>query len=235
MASPLGWYVYTPQDLKKLKLTLRWACVQDYWLVLSTKPNEPPLLTLHLGLCQIRPATAEERADMKLPGLPVNTLLVQTDPILGDFPGGMIYLATHNRFDILDLDAALQAGKEAWDAFSTATRPESELTFNETLKDKKNSFLVTKNVDCSITPQGFHVSGPRPTDISNTEFDQILYLRPLPYESKQGNSIEMKVGQAGPKPDFVLECRDQNEMRRLLMIVYYYVKKFPKQAYRATI
>jgi hypothetical protein len=50
----LGWYIYTPADPKKQKPTLRWVTVSEYWLLISAKPTEPPLVSLHLGFCDFR-------------------------------------------------------------------------------------------------------------------------------------------------------------------------------------
>jgi hypothetical protein len=220
MQGRIGWYVYTPQDVKKSRLCLRWSSVQDYWLEISTKPSEPPMLTVHLGFCVFSPVKPEERA--KFSGMPINTLMVTTTFPYGEFPCPL-FLGTHNRFDILDLNDALVAGKASWEQYLSQIKPDTDLGFRENLKDKKASLLGAKSLECSILPTGFQTVKSA-TESTTFDFGNIGYVRPVPFDNRQGLAFEMKLKQ-GVKPDgLLLECHDHAELRRLLSILYFHLR-----------
>jgi hypothetical protein len=79
---------------------LRWVTVSDHWLLISAKPTEPPLVSLHLIFCDFWRAPPNDVSSM-------NTLLVATQSFLRTFPCDPLFLTTHNRFDIPDLNKAL--------------------------------------------------------------------------------------------------------------------------------
>jgi hypothetical protein len=212
-----GWYIYTPRDPKNPKLTLRWVTVTEFWLEVSPKPTEQPLITFHLGFCDIAPPLPEENP--KLEGLPVNRLIVKTRSFLGDFPTHFV-LATHNRFDILDLNEAMVQGKKAWDRVLNSGM--GQRSFEGTFRDKKGGFL-SKEVECLLSAEGFRTS--RGAESTTVELRHVVFVRPLPYDTPKRASVEMKVSQPGLKPDLLFQCRDHAEMRTFVAFFLFLLTK----------
>ena len=210
----VGWYIYTPTDPKKPKPTLRWATVNEFWLEISSKPSEPPLLTIHLGFSDFRPPLPTDNA-------PVNSLLLTTDSnsLVGPFS---ISLSTNNRFDILELNQALVEGKEYWKRILQDGIP--SLTFESSFKDKKSGFLGGKNVECSISTAGFKTQRSA-TEMTLIQFSQVLFVRPLPYDTRQGACFEMSINKTAQKPDMLFQCHDHAEMKQFLQIFLYLLVK----------
>ena len=210
----VGWYIYTPSEPKKPKLTLRWATVNNFWLEISSKPSESPLLTIHLGFSDFKPPQPQDNA-------PVNSLLLTTesDSLVGPFS---ITLSTNNRFDILDLNQALVEGRECWTKIlQDGIEP---LTFESSFKDKKSGFLGGKNVECSIDPQGFKTNRS-PTEKQIYQFSQISYVRPLPFDNRQGACFEMIIDKSSQKPEMLFQCHDHAEMLKFLEIFLFLLVK----------
>ncbi|OHT00089.1 hypothetical protein TRFO_08042 [Tritrichomonas foetus] len=210
----VGWYIYTPTDPKKPKLTLRWATVNDFWLEISPKPSEPPSLTIHLGFSDFRPPQPQDNA-------PVNALILTTDAnsLVGPFS---ITLSTNNRFDILDLNQALVEGRECWGHLLRDGIPTR--TFESSFKDKKSGFLGGKNVECSISPQGFKTLRSA-TEMTIYQFSQVSFVRPLPYDTRQGACFEMAMERGNQKPEMLFQCHDHAEMKQFMQIFLYLLVK----------
>lgn len=219
----VGWYVYitVPGDSKKAKLPLRWATVNDFWLEISTKPRDPPNLSIHLGLTSFRPPAPESSSD-------VNALELSTHSFIGSFE---IKISTNNRFDILDLNQALVQGKECWR--QCLENGIKQTSFESSFKDKKNSsFLGGKNIECSISPEGFKTARTA-TESSHYGFNQIVFVRPLPFDSRQGACFEMAVNSSKSnkngefqKIEMLYQCHDHDEMKKFLMIFLYHLAKY---------
>lgn len=210
----IGWFVYTPTDQKKQKPTLRWASVNEFWLEISAKPNEPPLLSIHLGFTDFRPPPPEENA-------PVNALVLKTSSVIGQFS---MIISTNNRFDILDLNQALADGKRAWQATLGTGLP--QLKFESSFKDKKSGFLGGKNVECSLTPEGFQTLKSA-TEKNFYTFDQIEYARPILFDSRKGECFEIALAHAHGQKDqsMVFQCHDHNEMKTFITLFLYHLVK----------
>jgi hypothetical protein len=210
----LGWYISPPTDLKKQRPTLRWVTVSDYWLLISAKPTEPPLFSVLLGFCDFWPALPNEPFS-------VNRLLVTTQSFLGTFPCDPLFLSTHNRFDILDLNEALVQGKGVWQQVLSAGLPQT--TFPPTsFKDKKSGLLGGKNVECSLSADGFKTVRSA-TKIINCELSQVTLVRPLPFDSR-GVCFELIV-RSGAKPEMLFQCHDNTQMRQFVTLFLYLLSR----------
>ena len=205
----IGWFVYTPSDAKKAqKTTLRWACVNGFWLEISAKPSEPPLLSIHLGFTDFRPPAPEDNQ-------PVNALMLTTSSFVGNFS---MLISTNNRFDILDLNQALADGKRAWQATLAEGLPQTK--FESSFKDKKSGFLGGKNVECSLTPEGFKTLKSA-TDTNFYTFNQISYARPVLFDSRKGECFEILADQK----EMVFQCHDHNEMKSFITLFLFHLVK----------
>lgn len=212
-ASPtIGWYIYTPTDPKKSKLTLRWATVNDFWLEISPKPSEPPILTIHLGFTEFYPIQTENNT-------PVNALQLKTDSIVGSFS---IILSTNNRFDILDLNQALVQGKDCWRQLNE-NGPQLQ-SLDLVLKDRKSGIFSNKNIECSISDQGFKTQRT-PAETAIYTFNQISYVRPVYFDARQGSCFEVSIDLDQQKIELLLQCHNHDEMIKFLLIFTYYLSK----------
>jgi hypothetical protein len=202
-----GWYLYTPAsaETKKQKPTLRWVTVSDYWLLISPKPTEPPLLSIHLGCCDFSPALPEQP-------YPINTLLFRTQGPCGSLPIDPLAIYTHNRFDILDLNAALVQGRRRWTEALESGAAQGSAT--STLKDRKGGILVNNKLECALSAEGFKVTRSA-TDSAVYDLSQVAYVRPLPFD-KQGSSFELVVNRPSAKPEMHFQCKDPAEMRQFV-------------------
>lgn len=212
----IGWYIYTPADQRKTKPTLRWATVNEYWLEISSKPSEAPFLSIHLGFTDFRPPPPEEMN-------PVNSLIVKTDSFFGQFT---MLISTNNRFDILDLNKALVDGRNAWkQVLATGL---SQTRFESSFRDKKSGFLGGKNVECSISDEGFKTLRSA-TESTIYKFEQIAYVRPVLFDSRRGECFEISCDKAGQKEKeglMVFQCHDHQEMKTFItMFLFHLVKK----------
>ena len=207
-----GWYMLTPTDLnkQKQKTTLRWVMINDYWLEISSKPGEPPLITIHLNFLKFRPPNNNEP-------LPINSLILTTNSFFGDWE---LVLSTNNRFEILDLNKALFKGQENWNKLME-TGP-NQLTFESSFKDKNIGFLGGKNVECNLSIEGFKTI--RSQSESNLYlFENIKLIRPVRFDTRQGSCFEMQVIQQNLKPELLFQCHDHLEMKKFLTIFYYFL------------
>jgi hypothetical protein len=209
IATP-GWYLYTPAsaDTKKQKPALRWVTVSEYWLLISAKASEAPLLSIHLGFCDFSPALPEQN-------YPINTLLFRTQGPSGALPVDPFAVYTHNRYDILDFNDALVQGRQRWtEVLESGNSPTS---ISSTLKDRKGGLLGSNKVECSLSFEGFKVTRSA-TDTTTYELSQVAYVRPAPFDTKQGSSFELVVNRPGGKPEMLFQCRDPAEMRQFVTI-----------------
>lgn len=213
-----GWFVNMPIDSKKLKLTLRWAVINDYWLEISTKPSESPILTFHLGFTDFYPTNTDEST-------PTNALMLQTQSVIGSYS---MMISTTNHFDILELTQALIQGKERWKQLME--KGIENTTLELSFKDKKNSFLVAKNVDCSISPQGFKAQ-KSPTESTLITFDQIAFARPVCFDSRQGSCFEVSLDGNSQKIEMVYQCHSHDEMKSFMEVFTYLLATNKKQVH----
>ncbi|KAH0791937.1 hypothetical protein GPJ56_004121 [Histomonas meleagridis] len=209
----VGWYVYsiTQTDAKKSKQTLRWARVNGFWLEMSSNPKDLPNISIHLGFTNFKPSM-EANGD-------ANALELKTYSFAGEFE---MKITTNNRFDILDLNQALVQGKECWK--QCLENGIKQTSYESSFKDKKNSFLGGKNIECSISPEGFKTSRSA-TESTQYSFNQILFIRPLPFDSRHGACFEMAVNNGKAKVEMLYQCHDHAEMEKFLMIFLYHLSK----------
>lgn len=205
----------TPTDLKKSKQkpTLRWVTVTDYWLEISMRPIEPPLITVHLGYVTFRPGTPDE-------ALPINSLVLNTHGPIGSW---QIVITTNNRFEILDFYEALVKGKEAWNQILIKELPIT--TFESSFKNKNAGFLGGRNVECHLSPIGFKTN-KSPTESTTYKFSEVLLIRPVRFDTRQGACFEMVI--KAPKQqrsDLVFQCHDHAEMKKFLTLFLYHLSK----------
>ena len=208
----IGWYMYTPTDLKKSKPkpTLRWVTVKDYWLEISSKPLEAPLITIHLGFVTYRPPNRDEPYS-------INSLIISTFEPVNEWE---IVISTNNRFEILDLNEALVQGQKAWNTLLTNGPP--SLTFEGNFKDKNSGFLGGRSVECSISQEGFKAMRSQ-NEITFYTLDNIIYINPVRFDTRQGSCFEMYVKPIKQqRQDLLFQCHDHEEMKQFLTIFYYH-------------
>lgn len=209
--------MYTPTDLNKQKAkqksTLRWVSVNDFWLEISAKADEPPLVTIHLGFVTFRPPMPND-------GLSPNTLIFTTKSIIGEWD---FIITTNNRFEIIDFNKSLIVGKQKWENMLVSGPP--QLSFESLFKDKNYGFLGGKNVECSISPEGFKMIRSQ-TESLLVPFESIEFIRPVRFDTRKGSCFEIRVFQAQNKPDMVFQCHDHTEMKKFLTIFLFHLSKF---------
>ncbi|EAY04104.1 hypothetical protein TVAG_483420 [Trichomonas vaginalis G3] len=207
----VGWYMNTPTDLKKSKQkpTLRWVTVNEYWLEISVKPLEPPLITIHLGFVNFRPGNAED-------ALPINSLVLNTFGPIGEW---QIFISTNNRFEILDFYEALVKGRDCWNTFLSSDQQVT--TFESSFKDKNIGFLGGRSVECNLSPSGFKTMRSQ-TESTLFKYSDVVYLRPVRFDTRQGACFEMVVkASKQQRSDLLFQCHDHAEMKKFITIFLY--------------
>ena len=211
--------MYTPTDLKKSKPkpTLRWVTVNEYWLEISSKPLEAPLITIHLGFANFRPPKIDEPYS-------INSIILST---FGPVNEWEIVISTNNRFEILDLNEALVQGQQAWNNLLTNGPP--SLTFESSFKDKNSGFLGGRSVECSISKEGFKAMRSQNESTLYT-FDNVIYINPVRFDTRQGSCFEMYVKPIKQqRQDLLFQCHDHSEMKQFLTLFFYYLVQNNKE------
>ncbi|KAH0794556.1 hypothetical protein GPJ56_001581 [Histomonas meleagridis] len=191
-------------ESKKTKQTLRWAVVKDYWLEISQKSTEDPLLIIHLGFAEIKPMPINENTG--------TCILIK----MNSYSGGMEYkFTTNNHFDIIDFYDSLQKGKESW--ASLVKEGISFISYEASFKNKGG--LRTKSIDCSASPGGVSFStGKSPTDVTVFPYSKILYAKSIENNKAQCFEIGFNGSQ---KSEMQLQCHNCLEMKKILTIILF--------------
>jgi hypothetical protein len=206
-----SWYMYIPGQSKSGKASLRWATVNEHWLEISAKPNDAPVISIHLGFAVCAPPPQDDPNQK-------NSLIVTCDPLAGGFS---IKLWTNIRFDIIDLHSAIIKGQDAWKQLRE--KGECLQRFEGPLKDKKSGFLGWGSVNCQISSDGLKIKKSS-NQISTIEFDKICFVRPVPFDQKQGTCFEVSMSISADST-IIMQCRDQREMKMIVEVLLYHLSK----------
>lgn len=201
-----GWFIYTKHEPRKAKSPLRWISVDGFWLDFAGKPSEGPSFSLHLGYTTFRPPAPEDNE-------PVNSLLLKTHDNVS------ILLFTNNRFDILDLNDAMEAGKKMWK--DTIDNKMIGGRYEAAVKDKKSGFLA-KGMDVVISEEGLWMQGGKVNETMLT-FDKILVVRTSILDGKKGDCAEVTMAKDDGQREMMLQFIDNGEMKQFVATFLFYL------------
>jgi hypothetical protein len=209
----IGWHISCSSgDSKKSKSILRWVTVSDCWLLISARPTDSPIHTIHLGFCEVKPAWPDQSPY-------INSLSITTGSYYGDLPVDPFVLHTQNRYDILDLDEALTQGRKLWDE-TVASGTIDDTAFRATFKERKSGLLGAKSVDCALTPEAF-TSARQGSEPLTIPLGEVTLVRMAPTDSGKGAACEIGVTKVIPAKDLQFQSSDVEQMRRFVKLFLY--------------
>ena len=214
----VGWFITMPHDQKKqTKTTIRWVTVESWWLKISPKPNEDPIITINLGFCLFTPVKVDDN-------ILSTSIEIKTGCIQGNLS---LVLLTNSRYELLDLNDALVKGKNEWITF--VRRPLNEINIQGSFREKKKSFIGSKMLNCQISPEGFKTSRSTLDSCITYHFNQISCVYPSFFDKFQGTCFDIifknpqNVSKSSQQTEMTLQCHNFQEMIKFITSFQYFL------------
>lgn len=212
-----GWYLYIPIQEGSPNETFMWVEIKDYWITISRKHNDPPIITLNIGMTSIKLAEPNYTRSYN------NSIELEAT---GFQKSPKIRLSTNNRFDILAFCKAFIDGAESWREFTQINEMQSNFSID--CIDYTKS-VIGNEISISLDDQFMYICREM-NQIQKIPYQLIQSCTPMCYDEHQGLKVKMTID----SNDFIMKCKNNNEMIEFVTKIQYHLAKqystMPNQA-----